>query len=348
MSQKVAMITGVTGQDGGYLATLLLKKGYRVIGLHRRGATNNFSRLKEMGILENIELVGFDLLEFSNICRILKEYQPDEFYNLAAQSFVATSWTEPIYTVQADGLGVVYILEAIKDFSPNTKFFQASTSEMFGKVQNVPQTETTSFCPRNPYGCAKVMAHWMTMNYGDSFGVFACAGILYNHESPMRGKAFVTRKITDYFARLALGLTTEPLELGNLNAKRDWGFAGDYVEGMWLMLQQEKPDTYIFSTGKAHPIRDFATLAGKYAGFDIEWHGEGINEIGIDRKTGNTIVKVNPEFFRPAEDDILLGDPSKAEKVLGWKRKVSYEELCRIMVEKDIERYKKEMLNVNR
>ena len=338
---KTAMISGITGQDGGYLAKFLLNKGYKVVGLYRRGATDTFSKLKEHGILDEIELIDFELLEFSNICRLLKNYQPDEFYNLAAQSFVAVSWAEPIYTAQADGMGTLYILEAIREFSPKTKFYQASTSEMFGKVQAIPQNEYTPFYPRSPYGCAKLMAHTMVTNYRESFGVFACSGILFNHESPMRGKEFVTRKITDHFAQLALGLTDKPLELGNLDAKRDWGFAGDYVEGMWLMLQQEKPDTYVLSTGETHPIRDFATLSGKYAGFDIEWQGEGVNEVGIDKKTGKTVVKVNPKFFRPAEVDLLLGDPSKAHKVLGWERKVSYEGLCKMMVEKDIERYKK-------
>lgn len=337
--QKIAMITGITGQDGGYLAKFLLEKGYRVIGLYRRGATDTFSKLKEHGIFEKIELEDFELLEFSNIVRLMKKYQPDEFYNLAAQSFVAASWAEPLYTAQADGMGPLYILEAIREFSPKTKFYQASTSEMFGKVQAIPQNETTPFYPRSPYGCAKLMAHWMTTNYRESFGIFACSGILFNHESPMRGKEFVTRKITDHFARLSLGLTEDALELGNLDAKRDWGFAGDYVEGMWMMLQHETPDTYVLSTGETHPIRDFATLAGKYAGFDIEWQGEGVNEIGIDRKTGKTVVKVNEKFFRPAEVELLIGDPSKAEKTLGWKRKVSYEGLCKMMVEADIARY---------
>lgn len=337
--QKTAMITGITGQDGGYLAKFLLEKDYRVIGLYRRGSTDTFSKLKEHGIYEQIELVDFELLEFSNICRLLKKYQPDEFYNLAAQSFVAVSWEEPIYTAQADGMGVAYILEAIREFSPKTKFYQASTSEMFGKVQEIPQKESTPLYPRSPYACAKVYAHWLTTNYRESFGIFACSGILFNHESPMRGKEFVTRKITDHFARLHLGLTDKPLELGNLNSKRDWGFAGDYVEGMWLMLQQEKADTYVLSSGETHPIRDFATLAGKYAGFDIEWQGEGVNEIGIDKKSGKTIVRVNPKYFRPAEVELLIGDSTKAREVLGWSPKVTYEGLCKMMTEADIKRY---------
>ena len=337
---KKAMITGITGQDGGYLAKFLLSKGYHVIGLYRRGATDTFSKLKEHGIFDQIELVDFDLLEFSNICRLMTKYKPNEFYNLAAQSFVATSWEEPIYTAQADGMGVLYILEAIRQFSPQTRFYQASTSEMFGKVQAIPQSETTPFYPRSPYGCAKLMAHWLCINYRESFNIFTCSGILFNHESPMRGKEFVTRKITSHCAEMVTGKTDNPLELGNLNAKRDWGFAGEYVEAMWRMLQQEQGDYYVVATGETHPIRDFVTEAGKVAGFDIEWQGENENEIGIDRKTGKTVVKVNPKFFRPAEVDLLLGNPEKAERVLGWHRKVSYENLCRMMMEKDIERAK--------
>ena len=337
------MITGITGQDGGYLAKFLLDKGYRVIGLYRRGATDTFSKLKEHGILDKIELEDFELLEFSNICRLIKKYKPDEFYNLAAQSFVAASWQEPIYTAQADGMGVLYILEAIREFSPKTKFYQASTSEMFGKVQEIPQKETTPFYPRSPYGCAKLFAHWISVNYRESFGIFACCGILFNHESPMRGKEFVTRKITDHLAKLKLNLVQKPLELGNLNAKRDWGHALDYVEGMWLMLQQDKPDTYVLSTGETHPIRDFVQEAARACGFDIIWQGDGIDEIGIDRNTNKTIVKVNPKFFRPAEVELLVGDPSKAQEILGWKRKISYKELCRLMVEEDIKRYESKL-----
>lgn len=338
------MIAGITGQDGGYLAKFLLEKGYRVIGLYRRGATDTFCKLKEHGILDQIELMDFDLLEFSNICRLIHIHKPDEFYNLAAQSFVAASWNEPIYTVQADGVGVLYILEAIRQFSPQTRLYQASTSEMFGKVQETPQTERTPFYPRSPYGVAKLMAHWMCVNYRESFGVFACSGILFNHESPMRGKEFVTRKITHHFARLATGQTMEPLELGNLNAKRDWGFAGDYVEMMWLMLQQDKPDTYIIATGETHPIRDFVEEAGKTCGFDIEWQGSGTDEIGVDRKTGKTLVRVNPRFYRPAEVELLIGSPKKAEEELGWKPKTSYRELCRMMMQSDLDRAKKGLL----
>ncbi|MDR1167964.1 MAG: GDP-mannose 4,6-dehydratase [Heliobacteriaceae bacterium] len=340
IKQKTAMISGITGQDGGYLAKFLLGKGYRIIGLYRRGATDTFTKLKEHGILEQIELKDFDLLEFSNICRLLKNYQPDEFYNLAAQSFVAASFEEPIYTTQADGMGVLHILEAIREFSPHTKLYQASTSEMFGKVQEIPQKETTPFYPRSPYGVAKLTAHWMCVNYRESFNVFAASGILFNHESPMRGDEFVTRKITKHFARMLADETNLPVELGNLNAKRDWGFAGDYVEMMWLMLQQDKPDTYVIATGETHSIREFCEEAGKVCGWDIEWSGENENETGIDRKTGKMLVKVNPLFYRPAEVEILIGDPSKAEKELGWQRKTDYKGLCRMMTEADIARMK--------
>ena len=237
-------------------------------------------------------------------------------------------------------------MEAIREFSPKTRFYQASTSEMFGKVQETPQRETTPFYPRSPYGCAKLFAHWLTVNYRESFNVFACSGILFNHESPMRGKEFVTRKITDHFARLYLNMTDAPLELGNLNAKRDWGFAGDYVEGMWLMLQQEKPDTYVLSTGETHMIREFVEEAAHVCGWDIKWQGENENEVGICVQTGKTIVKVNPKYYRPAEVELLLGDPTKAHNILGWERKVSYQGLCKMMVERDIERYQQEKQKV--
>jgi GDPmannose 4,6-dehydratase len=338
--QKTAMISGVTGQDGGYLAKLLLEKDYKVYGLYRRGATDTFSKLKEHGIFEKIEMLDFDLLEFSNICRLMHKYKPDEFYNLAAQSFVAASWEEPIYTAQADGMGVMYLLEAIREFSPKTKFYQASTSEMFGKVQETPQSETTPFYPRSPYSVAKLMAHWACVNYRESFNVFACSGILFNHESPMRGEEFVTRKITLHFAKLHLNLTDAPLELGNLDSKRDWGFAGDYVEMMWKMLQHSEPDTYVIATGKTHSIRDFVCETGKYCGFDIEWKGENEDEIGIDKKTGKVIVKVNKKFYRPAEVDVLLGNAEKAKRVLGWTASTGFEGLCKMMIERDIERLK--------
>jgi len=343
-TKKTAMISGITGQDGGYLAKLLLEKNYRVLGLYRRGATDTFTKLREHEILEQIEMLDFDLLEFSNICRLLRKYQPDEFYNLAAQSFVSASWEEPIYTAQADGMGVVYILEAIREFSPKTRFYQASTSEMFGKVQETPQREKTPFYPRSPYGVAKLMAHWMCVNYSESFNVFACSGILFNHESPMRGKEFVTRKITAHFAELLTGKMTVPLELGNLNAKRDWGYSGDYVEMMWKMLQHEKPDTYVIATGETHSIREFVEEAGRHCGFDLEWKGNEENEVGIDKKTGKTIVKVNPKFYRPAEVEVLIGNPEKAKKILNWNAKVDFKSLCKMMMMADIERAEKGVL----
>jgi len=340
---KTAMISGITGQDGGYLAKFLLGKGYKIYGLYRRGATDTFSRIKEHGIYEKIELLDFDLLEFSNICRLLRKYQPDEFYNLAAQSFVSASWEEPIYTAQADGMGVLYILEAIREFSSKTKFYQASTSEMFGKAQETPQVETTPFYPRSPYGVSKLMAHWACVNYRESFNLFACSGILFNHESPMRGKEFVTRKITDHFADIFCGATDKPVELGNLDSKRDWGFAGDYVEMMWLMLQQDVSDTYVIATGETHSIREFVEETGKTCGFDIEWKGNGENETGIDKKTNKIVVKVNPVFYRPAEVEILLGNPHKAKTRLGWKPKVTFKELCKMMINEDIKRKKENL-----
>ena len=339
-AQRIAMISGITGQDGGYLAKFLLEKGYKVFGLFRRGANDTFIKLKEHGIFEKIVLLDFDLLEFSNICRLLRKYQPDEFYNLAAQSFVAASWEEPIYTAQADGMGVLYLLEAIREFSPKTKFYQASTSEMFGKVQEMPQNENTPFYPRSPYGVAKLMAHWMCINYRESFNVFACSGILFNHESPMRGKEFVTRKITDHFADIFCGNIDKPVELGNLDSKRDWGFAGDYVEMMWLMLQQDGSDTYVIATGETHSIREFVEYTGNFCGFNIEWQGKGDEEIGIDKKTKKLLVKVNSAYYRPAEVEVLQGNAEKAKNRLGWKPKVNFKQLCEMMIKSDIERKK--------
>jgi GDPmannose 4,6-dehydratase len=343
-SKKIAMISGITGQDGGYLAKLLLEKNYRVLGLYRRGATDTFSKLREHGILDRIELLDFDLLEFSNICRLLRKHQPDEFYNLAAQSFVSASWEEPIYTAQADGMGVLYILEAIREFSPHTRFYQASTSEMFGKVQEIPQTEKTPFYPRSPYGVAKLMAHWACVNYSESFNVFACSGILFNHESPMRGKEFVTRKITAHFAEIFTGKTTEPLELGNLDAKRDWGYSGDYVEMMWKMLQHDKPDVYVIATGETHSIREFVEESGKHCGYELNWEGGGETEVGKDKKTGKVIVRVNPKFYRPAEVELLIGNPEKAKNQLNWNAKVDFKSLCGMMMRSDIERAEKGVL----
>jgi GDPmannose 4,6-dehydratase len=341
---KTAIITGITGQDGGYLAKLLLSKGYRVIGAYRRSATDMFGNLRMQGIFEQVEKVEFELLEFTNVCRIIMKYKPDEFYNLAAQSFVGVSFEEPIYTTQADGMGVLYILEALRQFSPQTRFYQASTSEMFGFVQEVPQKETTPFYPRSPYGVAKLMAHWMTINYRETFGLYTCSGILFNHESPFRGKEFVTRKITSHFAHLFLGQTVGPVVLGNLNSRRDWGFAGDYVELMWQMLQQDKGDTYVIATGEMHSIREFAEEVGKVCGWKIEWYGEAENEIGLDRKTRVEVVRVDSKFYRPAEVEQLLGDSTKAREKLDWKPKVGFTALARMMMEADIEHAKKEIL----
>jgi GDPmannose 4,6-dehydratase len=336
MSQR-ALITGITGQDGAYLTKLLLEKDYEVYGTYRRSASTNLWRLEELGVQNDIKLVSFDLLEYSNIRRVIEKVQPTEFFNLAAQSFVATSFEQPLYTADVDGLGVTRILESIRDVNPQIRFYQASTSEMFGLVQETPQSEKTPFYPRSPYGVAKLYAHWMTVNYRESYGMHASSGILFNHESPLRGQEFVTRKITASLARIKHGLQNS-LELGNMDALRDWGFAGDYVEGMWRMLQQPTPDDYVLATGVTTKVRDFVQAAATAAGFQLEWQGEGVNEVGIDVPTGKTVVKVNPEFYRPAEVELLLGDPGKAQAQLGWTPKTTLEGLVQMMVEADLER----------
>ena len=336
MSKK-ALITGTTGQDGGYLAKLLLEQGYEVYGTYRRSASTNLWRLEELGIADQIKLVSFDLLEYSNIRRVIEKVQPDEFYNLAAQSFVATSFEQPLYTADVDGLGVTRILESIRDVNPQIRFYQASTSEMFGLVQQAHQNEKTPFYPRSPYGVAKLYAHWMTVNYRESYQIHASSGILFNHESPMRGQEFVTRKITTGFARIKHGLQ-QHLELGNLDALRDWGFAGDFVEGMWLMLQQPIADDYVLATGVTTKVRDFVQLTASAAGFELEWQGSGVNEIGLDSNSGQTLVKINSDFYRPAEVELLLGDPTKAKTTLGWNPKVQLTELVQMMVEADLNR----------
>lgn len=337
---KTALITGVMGQDGSYLSKLLLDKGYKVYGAARRNGSGNNWRHKYLNIDKDVEIVDFELLEQTNIQRTIEKIKPDEIYNLAAQSFVATSFEQPVYTGLVDGIGVLYILEAIRQINPKIKFYQASTSEMFGKVQEVPQTEKTPFHPRSPYGVAKVYAHWINKNYRESYDFFGCNGILFNHESPLRGPEFVTRKITLALANIKLG-NQDILELGNLDSQRDWGFAGDYVEGMYLMLQQDKADDYVLATNKTYTIRYFVETAAKVLGYDIEWKGENENTIGIDKKTGKTIVKVNPKFFRPCEVELLIGNPEKAEKQLGWKPKVQVEELAKMMVESDYNLLKK-------
>jgi GDPmannose 4,6-dehydratase len=332
--QKRALVTGVTGQDGAYLAKLLLEKGYKVFGAIRRTSMSNVARLEELGIAEQVELVDFDLLEFSNLLRVVEQARPDEIYNLAAQSFVGVSFEQPIYTGECDALGVVRLLEAVRAVNPKIRFYQASTSEMFGKVVEKPQRETTPFHPRSPYGVAKLYGHWITVNYRESYGMHATSGILFNHESPLRGQEFVTRKITMSLAKIKHG-KLDVLALGNMDAERDWGFAADYVEGMWRMLQQPEPGDYVLASGQQHSVRDFVRAAGKGLGFDIAFEGSGTEERGIDRKTGRTLVKVDPKFYRPAEVEYLCGDPSKAEKSLGWKRQVSFPELVTLMVEAD-------------
>jgi GDPmannose 4,6-dehydratase len=334
---KTAFITGITGQDGAYLAKLLLEKGYAVHGGVRRIGVISTGRLDDLGITSQLTLHDFELLEMSNISRTIDKVAPDEVYNLAAQSFVGVSFEQPIYTGNADALGPLRILEAIRERGGRSRFYQASTSEMFGKVQETPQTEATAFYPRSPYGVAKLFGHWSTVNYRESFGLHASSGILFNHESPLRGKEFVTRKITLGFARMFNG-DDQPLELGNLDAKRDWGFAGDYVAGMWLMLQQDQPDDYVLATGRTHSIREF--IEGVAVRFDtgIEWSGQGTDEIGRDRKTGRVLVRINTAFYRPAEVDLLLGDPAKAEAKLGWRREYDLDKLIDIMVEADRKR----------
>ena len=338
---KKAIVTGITGQDGAYLAELLLKKGYEVYGTFRRTASVNFWRIKELGIDkdEQLHLVEFDLTDQSNAIRMVSEIEPDEIYNLAAQSFVGVSFEQPIATANITGLGALHLLEAIRIVNPKIKFYQASTSEMFGKVQEIPQKESTPFYPRSPYGVAKLYAHWMAVNYRESYGIFASSGILFNHESPLRGLEFVTRKITDGVAKIKLG-KLDVLELGNLDAKRDWGYAKEYVEGMYLMLQAPQSDTYVLATNQTQTVRDFVQLAFKAADIDIEFKGKGVDEIGIDVKTGKTVVKINPKFFRPAEVDLLIGDASKAKKELGWEPKCTLEELCDMMVQADLARNK--------
>ncbi len=336
MSKK-ALVTGISGQDGAYLAKLLLEKGYEVYGAFRRNSSKNFWRLDELGITNEVRQVPFDLLEYSNILRMIEKVQPDEIYNLAAQSFVAYSFELPLFTAEVDALGVTRLLEAIRVVNPKIRFYQASTSEMFGKVQEVPQTEKTPFYPRSPYGVAKLYGHWMTVNYRESYDIFGVSGILFNHESPMRGPEFVTRKITMAFAKIRTG-KQELLELGNLDSKRDWGFAGDYVQGMHLMLQQAEPEDYILSTGKTYTVRDFVGRAAEAAGFEIVWSGSEEKTVGTDKKSGKILVRVNPEFYRPAEVELLIGSPAKAKEKLGWEPKVDLPELVAMMVQSDIRR----------
>ncbi|MGY2278598.1 GDP-mannose 4,6-dehydratase [Pseudomonas sp. HMWF006] len=336
-----AIVTGITGQDGAYLAELLLEKGYTVYGTYRRTSSVNFWRIEELGIDRhpNLHLVEYDLTDLSASIRLLQTTGATEVYNLAAQSFVGVSFDQPLTTAEITGLGAVNLLEAIRIVSPKTRFYQASTSEMFGKVQAIPQIESTPFYPRSPYGVAKLYAHWMTINYRESYGIFAASGILFNHESPLRGREFVTRKITDSVAKIKLGLL-DKIELGNMDAKRDWGFAKEYVEGMWRMLQADEPDTFVLATNRTETVRDFVSMAFKAVDIDIEWKGQAEDEIGVDIATGNTLVSINPKFYRPTEVDLLIGNPARAKDKLGWEPKTSLEELCRMMVEADLRRNK--------
>jgi GDPmannose 4,6-dehydratase len=336
---KTAVVTGVTGQDGAYLAQLLLEKGYRVFGTYRRTSSVNFWRIQELGIHDHpqLSLVEYDLTDLGSSIRLLETAQPQEVYNLAAQSFVGVSFDQPVTTAQITGVGALTLLEAIRMVNPAIRFYQASTSEMFGKVQAVPQVEETPFHPRSPYGVAKLFAHWITVNYRESYGIFGSSGILFNHESPLRGREFVTRKVTDAAARIVAG-KLDVLELGNLDAKRDWGFAKEYVDGMWRMLQADEPDTYVLATNRTETVRDFVELAFKSAGMPIEWNGNGIDESGICARTGKVLVRINPKFYRPAEVELLIGDASKAKAKLGWEAKTTVEELCRMMVEADLRR----------
>ena len=331
---KRAFITGVMGQDGAYLSKLLLDKGYEVWGAFRRSASLNDWRLRRLGVQDDVKLIPFELLEFSNIVRVIEKVEPDEVYNLAAQSFVGVSFEQPIFTGDVDGLAVARILEAIRMLKLPARFYQASTSEMFGQIQDSIQSEKTPFYPRSPYGVAKLYGHWITVNYREAFGMHTSSGILFNHESPLRGIEFVTRKITSTLVRIKRG-EANMLELGNMDAKRDWGFAGDYVDGMWRMLQQDDGDDFVLATGRTETVRDFVRLAGKATGFDLEFEGMGVDEIAIDRKSGRTLVKVNPEFFRPAEVEVLIGDAGKAKEKLGWAPKIGLEELAEMMVEAD-------------
>ena len=331
---KKAFVTGITGQDGAYLAKLLLEKGYEVHGGVRRISQPELPRLERLGIARDVHLHDFDLSEMNVIFRTIEKVRVDEFYNLAAQSFVGSSWNVPIYVGDANGLGVARILDSLRSFAPETRFYQASTSEMFGLVQEVPQRETTPFYPRSPYGVAKVYGHYITTNYRESFGMHASSGILFNHESPLRGKEFVTRKITLGLARIARG-GTDPVVLGNLDAKRDWGFAGDYVRGMWLMLQQDKADDYVLATGITTPSRDFVTYAAEALGMDLAWDGTGTQETATDRRTGRRVVEVSAEHFRPAEVELLIGDAAKAREKLGWEPEVDVRALARMMAQAD-------------
>ncbi|QLC50629.1 GDP-mannose 4,6-dehydratase [Methanolobus zinderi] len=339
---KTALITGITGQDGAYLAELLLNKGYIVHGIKRRSSSFNTKRVNHLYKDPHERNVNFfmhygDLTDSTNLIRIIQEVQPDEIYNLAAQSHVQVSFETPEYTANSDAIGTLRLLEAIRilGMENKTRFYQASTSELYGKVQEIPQSENTPFYPRSPYAAAKLYAYWITINYREAYNMFACNGILFNHESPIRGETFVTRKITMAVANIKRGVQ-EKLYLGNLDAKRDWGFAGDYVEAMWLMMQQDEPDDYVIATGETHSVRNFVELAFREVGIDIEWKGQGINEVGIDSSTDKVLIEIDPRYYRPTEVDLLIGNPRKAREKLGWKSGLSFEDLVKMMVEADM------------
>ncbi len=336
---KRALVTGITGQDGAYLAELLLELGYEVFGTYRRTSSINFWRIEELGISQhpNLKLVEYDLTDLSASIRLLQKTEVAEVYNLAAQSFVGVSFDQPVTTAEITGLGALNLLEAIRIVEPKTRFYQASTSEMFGKVQAIPQTESTPFYPRSPYAVAKLFAHWSTINYRESYNIFGASGILFNHESPLRGREFVTRKITNAVAKIKLN-KLDVLELGNLDAKRDWGYAKDYVYGMYRMLQVDQPDTYVLATNRTETVRDFVSMSFNAVGIDLDWEGEGVEEKAVNRNSGKTMVKVNPAFYRPAEVELLIGDPSKAKNELDWMPQTTLEQLCRMMVEADLRR----------
>lgn len=339
MSKK-ALITGITGQDGSYLAELLLEEGYEIYGLMRRKSGVDYGNVSHL--LDKIHFIYADMTDIVSLINAVKIADPDEVYNLAAQSFVGTSWEQPVATADIDAIGALNMLEAIRTIKPDAHFYQASTSEMFGLVQAIPQCETTPFYPRSPYGVAKLYAHWITKNYRESYNMYACSGILFNHESERRGREFVTRKVTDAVARIKLGVQ-DHLELGNMDAKRDWGHAKDYVKAMHLMLLQNTPDDYVIATNETRTVREFVETAFKYANMDILWSGSGVDEIGTDKETGKVVVRVNPVFFRPAEVEILIGNPEKGEKSLGWKREISFNQLVERMVKNDLDLVEKEI-----
>ncbi len=341
---KHALITGITGQDGSYLSELLLEKGYEVYGIMRRKSVVDYGNVDH--IKDKLHFIYADMTDVVSLMNAVKISQPDEVYNLAAQSFVATSWEQPLATAEIDALGVTNMLEAIRNVKPDARFYQASTSEMFGLVQEMPQTEKTPFYPRSPYGVAKLYGHWITKNYRESYGLYACSGILFNHESERRGKEFVTRKITYAVARIKQGVQ-DHLELGNMDSKRDWGHSKDYVKAMWLMLQQDAPDDYVIATNETRTVREFVETAFGHVDIKIQWEGEGVDEVGKDAATGKVLVKVNKEFFRPAEVDVLLGNPAKADATLGWKRDISFSQLVERMVKNDMALVEKEIKAAN-